>query len=135
MRGRVRREGLIPRLAPKALARACTKLALDKKAEDVVIIDLRKLNAPTDYFVICSGSTDKHVKAIAENIATGMKKKKNTRAWHVEGQSVGSWVLIDYVDVVVHVFSDATRRFYSLETLWGDAPIEEIKPAVRGGRK
>lgn len=122
-------------MAPKALARACTKLALDKKAEDVVIIDLRKLSAPTDYFVICSGSTDRQVKAIAENIVEGMKKKKNTRAWHVEGQSVGSWVLIDYVDVVIHVFNDATRRFYSLETLWGDAPIEEIVPRTRGGEK
>jgi len=122
-------------LAPKALARACTKLALDKKAEDVIIIDLRKLNAPTDYFVVCSGSTDKHVRAIADNIVEVMKKKKNTRAWHVEGRGVGSWVLIDYVNVVVHVFSDSTREFYSLETLWGDAPVEEIKLPVRGGKK
>lgn len=121
-------------MAPKALARACTKLALDKKAEDVLIIDLRKLNAPTDYFVVCSGSTDKHVRAIADNIVEGMKKKK-TRAWHVEGHSVGSWVLIDYVNVVVHVFSETTRKFYSLETLWGDAPAEEIKPKLRGGKK
>ena len=122
-------------MAPKALARACTKLALDKKAEDVIIIDLRKLNAPTDYFVVCSGSTDKHVRAIADNIVEVMKKKKNTRAWHVEGRGVGSWVLIDYVNVVVHVFSDSTREFYSLETLWGDAPVEEIKLPVRGGKK
>ncbi len=122
-------------MAPKALARACTRLALEKKAEDVIIIDLRKLNAPTDYFVVCSGSTDKHVRAIADNIVEGMRKKKKTRAWHVEGHSVGSWVLIDYVNVVVHVFSDVTRKFYSLETLWGDAPAEEIKPPVRGGRK
>jgi ribosome-associated protein len=122
-------------LAPKALARACTKLALDKKAEEVVIIDLRKLNAPTDYFVVCSGSTDKHVRAIAGNIVEGMKKKKKIRAWHVEGHQAGRWVLIDYVNVVVHVFSDVARKFYSLETLWGDAPIEEIRPPVRGGRK
>ena len=100
----------------------------------MIIIDLRKLNAPTDYFVVCSGSTDKHVRAIADNIVQGMKKKE-TRPWHVEGHAVGSWVLIDYVNVVVHVFSNATRKFYSLETLWGDAPAEEIKPPVRGGRK
>jgi ribosome-associated protein len=99
-----------------------------------VIIDLRKLNAPTDYFVICSGSTDRHVRAIADNVVEGMKKKKNARAWHVEGHSVGSWVLIDYVNVVVHVFNAATRKFYSLETLWGDAPMEKIVPKVRGGK-
>lgn len=99
-----------------------------------MIIDLRKLNAPTDYFVICSGSSDKHVRAIADNIVEGMKKKK-VRAWHVEGHSVGSWILIDYVDVVIHVFNDVTRKFYSLETLWGDAPMEEVKPPVRGGTK
>ncbi len=101
----------------------------------MVIIDLRKLNAPTDYFVVCSGSTDKHVRAIAGNIVEGMKKKKKIRAWHVEGHQAGRWVLIDYVNVVVHVFSDVARKFYSLETLWGDAPIEEIRPPVRGGRK
>jgi ribosome-associated protein len=121
-------------LTPKALARACTKLALDKKAEDVVIIDLRKLNAPTDYFVICSGATDRHVRAIADSVVDGLRKKK-VRAWHVEGHTVGSWILIDYVDVVVHVFNDMTRKFYSLETLWGDAPIESIVPRVKGGTK
>ncbi len=121
-------------MAPKALARACTRLALEKKAEDVVIIDLRRFNAPTDYFVICSASTEKHVRAVADNIVEGMKKKE-TRAWHVEGYSVARWILIDYVNVVVHVFNDVTRKFYSLETLWGDAPIEEIRPRVRGGGK
>lgn len=120
-------------MTPKALARACAKLALDKRAEDVIIIDLRKLSAPTDYFVICSGSTEKHVKSIAENIVEGLKKRE-TRPWHIEGYSVGSWVLVDYVDVVVHVFVEDTREFYSLETLWGDAPTEEIKPPAGGGR-
>jgi ribosome-associated protein len=100
----------------------------------VVIIDLRKFSAPTDYFVICSGTTEKHVKAVADNIVEGMRKKR-VRAWHVEGHSVGSWILIDFVDVVIHVFNRVTRKFYSLETLWGDAPIEEIRPPVRGGRK
>jgi ribosome-associated protein len=98
----------------------------------VIIIDLRKLNAPTDYFVICSGATEKQVRAIADNIVEGMKKKQ-VRAWHVEGHSVGSWILIDYVDVVIHIFNDFTRKFYSLETLWGDAPAEAVKPAVKGG--
>jgi ribosome-associated protein len=121
-------------LAPKALARTCCKLALDKLAEDVIIIDLRKLNAPTDYFVICSGNADRQVKAITDNILEGTSEK-GLKPWHVEGYEALKWVLIDYVDVVVHVFHKETREFYSLETLWGDAPMEEIRPKKRGTRK
>ena len=117
-------------MTPKALARTCCSLALDKKAEGVVIIDLRKLNAPTDYFVICSGTSDRQVKAIADNVVEGAEGKGH-RAWHVEGYAAKKWILIDYVDVVVHVFNDETRKFYSLETLWGDAPMEEIQPKRR----
>ena len=113
-------------MAPKALARTCCKLALNKRAEDVIIIDLRKLNAPTDYFVICSGSADRQVKAIVDSILEGTSEK-GIKPWHVEGYEALKWVLIDYVDVVVHVFHKETREFYSLETLWGDAPMEEIK--------
>jgi ribosome-associated protein len=125
---------LKPSLAPKALARTCCKLALDKRAEDVIIIDLRKLNAPTDYFVLCSGSADRQIKAIADNILEGTTEK-GLKPWHVEGYTALKWVLIDYVDVVVHVFNKETREFYSLETLWGDAPIEEIKPKKPRTRK
>jgi ribosome-associated protein len=121
-------------LAPKALARTCCKMALDKRAEDVIIIDLRKLSAPTDYFVICSGAADRQVKAIADNILEGTVEK-GVKPWHVEGYGALKWVLIDYVDVVVHVFHKETREFYSLETLWGDAPMEEIKARKPGTRK
>lgn len=121
-------------MAPKALARTCCKLALDKRAEDVIIIDLRKLSAPTDYFVICSGAADRQVKAIADNILEGTVEK-GVKPWHVEGYGALKWVLIDYVDVVVHVFHKETREFYSLETLWGDAPMEEIKAKKPGTRK
>ncbi len=121
-------------LAPKALARACCKLALDKKAEDVIIMDLRKMPAPTDYFVICSATTDKQVKAIVDNIVEGTEGRGH-RPWHIEGYSALKWVLIDYVDVVVHVFQDDVRKFYSLETLWGDAPVEEVKPKLRRKRR
>ena len=124
---------LVVSLTPKALARACCKLALDKRAENVIIIDLRKLSAPTDYFVVCSGAGEKQVKAIADSIVEGMKQKE-TKAWHVEGYAAKKWILIDYVNVVVHVFSEETRRFYSLETLWGDAPTEEVKPRMRRSR-
>jgi ribosome-associated protein len=97
-------------LTPKALARKCCSLALDKKADDVVIIDLRKLSAPTNYFVICSATTDRQVKAIVDNVVQGAKEKGH-RAWHVEGYTARKWVLIDYVDVVVHVFNQDTREF------------------------
>jgi len=121
---------LRPSLTPKVLARTCCKLALDKRAEDVIIIDLRKLSAPTNYFVICSGTSEKQVKAIADNIVDGLRGK-GIREWHREGYTARKWILIDYVNVVVHVFHDETRRFYSLETLWGDAPVEEVKPKIR----
>jgi ribosome-associated protein len=121
-------------LTPKVLARKCCNLALDKKAEDVIIIDLRKLNAPTDYFVVCSALSDRQVKAIADNVVEGLKKEGN-RPWHIEGRTARKWVLIDYVDVVVHVFNVETRAFYSLETLWGDAPVEEVKPKKRRVRR
>ena len=121
-------------MTPKVLARTCCDLAFDKKAEDAIIIDLRKLNAPTDYFVICSASTDRQVKAIADNVVEGLEEKGH-KPWHIEGYAAKRWVLIDYVDVVVHIFDNETRAFYSLETLWGDAPIEEVKPKKRRVRK
>lgn len=121
-------------MRPKVLARTCCGLALDKKAEDAVIIDLRKLSAATDYFVICTASTDRHVKAIADNVVEGLEQEGH-KPWHIEGYTAKRWVLIDYVDVVVHIFNRDTRAFYSLETLWGDAPIEEVKPKRRRVRK
>ena len=92
----------------------------------MIIIDLRKLNAPTDYFVICSGTADRQVKAIADSVVEGLKAKGH-RPWHVEGYDARHWILIDYVNVVVHVFNGDTRDFYSLETLWGDAPSEVVE--------
>ncbi len=124
----------MPSLTPKAFARACCGFAIDKKAEDVIIIDLRKLSAPTDYFVICTGTGERHVRAIAENVIEEMRKC-GARAWHVEGYTARKWILIDYVDVVVHIFNSETRRFYSLETLWGDAPSEVVKPKMPRVRK
>jgi ribosome-associated protein len=125
---------LVAGLTPKILAKGCCDCAIDKKAEEVMIIDLRKLSAPTDYFVIASGTGERHVKAIANGIVEEMGKR-GVRAWHVEGYSAGRWILIDYVNVVVHVFNGETRRFYSLETLWGDAPSERVRPRMRRPRK
>ena len=110
--------------SPK-LAREAAELALSKKAEDVVILDLRELSTVTDFFVICSGSSDTHVKAISDAIEDGLEAK-GARKWHIEGYTHKRWVLLDYVDVVVHVFHQKTREFYLLERLWGDAKIERV---------
>jgi len=96
-------------------------LALERKAGDVVVLDLRGISTATDYFVIAEGTSDVQVKAIAEHVVDELKKDQ-IRPEHVEGLRGGRWVLIDYVDFVVHVFHPQARQFYQLETLWGDAP-------------
>jgi len=112
-------------LTPKKLARAAGKLALDKNGFDIYLLDLRKLSDVARYFLICSGSVDVHVKAIADNIVEGLKLK-NVRAWHIEGYKNLQWVLLDYVNVVIHIFQPEVRKYYSLEKLWGDAPTEKL---------
>jgi ribosome-associated protein len=102
--------------------RRAGELALDKKATDVMALDLRGLSSATDYFLLATGSSDTQVRAIAEYIVDELKKE-GVRPAFVEGMKGGStWVLIDYVDFVVHVFHPTARGFYQLETLWGDAP-------------
>ncbi len=92
----------------------------DKKGSDITVLDLRKLNAIASYFVISSGNSDRHVRAIAENVlATLSEKRVDTR--HVEGKTDARWILLDYGDVIVHVFYHETRKFYNLERLWGNA--------------
>ena len=102
------------------------QLALDKKAEDVKILDLRPLTSIADFFVLCSGTTDTHVRAIANHIAEQLEQAE-IAPWHLEGRERGQWVLLDYVDFVVHVFQPETRQFYGLERLWGDAEIQEMR--------
>ncbi len=106
--------------APDYVSRA-SELALERKAQDVVILDLRGISSATDFFVIASGASDVQVKAIADNVIAGLKRE-DTRPEHVEGLRGGRWALLDYVDMVVHVFHPQARDFYQLETLWGDAP-------------
>ncbi len=110
----------------KLLARKLAKLALTKKATDIKILDLRKLTTITDFFVICSGSSDPQVKAIADSVIDG-SKILGERPWHKEGITRRNWVLLDFIDVVVHIFLPETRAFYGLEKLWGDAEISEVK--------
>ena len=111
------------KLSALALARKAGHLALDKKGVDVRILKLKALSSVCDYFVIVSGEADVHVKAIANGILEGLRKLGH-RPLHSEGLNEGNWVLLDYADGVVHVFQEPTRRFYALEKLWGDAPVE-----------
>ena len=113
------------KITPLALARAAGKLALSKKGYDVKILKLKKISSVCDFFVICSGSVDVHVKAIADAVDEGLRKK-GIYPSHREGAERSSWLLLDYFDVVVHVFSEEARQFYALEKLWGDAPVETM---------
>ncbi|MDG2265979.1 MAG: ribosome silencing factor [Candidatus Marinimicrobia bacterium] len=92
-------------------------LALAKKAEDVIAIDVGELTSISDYFVICSASTDVQVKAIAD----GIRKGTETKAWRIEGYEQLNWILLDYIDVIVHVFRTSERDYYQIERLWADA--------------
>jgi ribosome-associated protein len=99
-------------------------MSMTKKAFDVVVMDLRTLSSVADYFVICSGDSDIQVKAIADAVEEGLEKK-GVSPWHREAGS-RNWLVLDYVDVVLHVFHKNTRAFYSLEKLWGDAVIKRL---------
>jgi ribosome-associated protein len=123
-------------LTPKTLAKKIAALALTKKASRVVIMDLRKLTDITDFFVVCSGDSDVQVKAIADAIIDGTENA-GIDVWHKEGLSQRQWILLDYVDVVVHVFHKEARKYYALEKLWGDAKFEEIqdKPKVKKAKQ
>jgi len=110
---------------PAPLARAI-ELAADRKGVDLLLMDLRELSDATDYFLLVSGNSDLHVRSIAEHIIDELKKE-GVRPGHVEGLRAGRWVLIDYIDFVVHVFHPAAREFYQLERLWGDAPMHALE--------
>jgi ribosome-associated protein len=101
-------------------------LALERKASDVIVMDLRGISSATDYFVLATGTSEVQMKAIADHVIDELKKI-GVRPTHVEGKGGGRWVLIDYVDFVVHVFHPSAREFYQLELLWGDAPRQEFE--------
>ena len=109
------------------VARA-VKAALDKKAQDVVVLDLRQTPAFTDFFVLCSGTNPRQVKAIADAVEETLRAAK-VRPAHVEGYDRAEWVLMDFFSFIVHVFTPQTRQFYSLERLWGDANRIEVSDA------
>ena len=104
------------------LARVCASVAADKKAEDILVIDLRGLSTFTDFYVICSGSSEPQLKAIANEIAERLKKDHDTRPLGVDGFPLSQWVVADYGSVVVHICHTAKREIYRLEEMWNDAP-------------
>ncbi|MBU1172617.1 MAG: ribosome silencing factor [Proteobacteria bacterium] len=105
---------------PDSVLKPYLDVLFERKAEDVVALDVRKLTSYTDAFIIASGRSNRQVSAIGKHIHTEMKKK-GVRAFSVDGLEEGKWVLLDYGDVIIHVFLDETRRFYDLEGLWSDA--------------
>lgn len=100
--------------------RAAVDAALDKKASDILVLDLHGLASFTDYFLICSGETHRQLKTIADEVDKSLRKSK-TKPIHVEGYPKGDWILMDFVDFIVHIFTPSSRAHYDLERLWGDA--------------
>ena len=115
-------------IAPERLAELIAAYAADKKAADIVEIDLRGVSGYTDYFVICSGNTDRQTKAIHDGIHKALKDDHGLLPRRVEGVTEARWILMDYLDVVVHIFTPDTRGYYRLEQLWGDVPSRRYEP-------
>lgn len=114
----------------KKFAQKIADLVFNKKGYDVKIIDLQNIASFTDFFVICSADSDTQVKAIADEIDKTLRDE-GIKCWHKEGLTALTWVLMDYVDVVVHIFKKESREFYNIEKLWGDAPtIDVIDPMI-----
>ena len=108
------------------LARRAAQICLDMKANDVVMLSLKGVSDMTDFFVIASGTSDTHVRSVGEHVMEELKKF-GAAAHHVEGLATGRWVLLDYVDFVVHVFHPTLRNFYQLERLWSDAEVVPLE--------
>jgi ribosome-associated protein len=116
----------------KTLAYNIADLALDKKAKQIIVMDLNGMTGIADFFILMSGDSDTQIKAIADHIIRELKGQ-NIRVYHKEGYDSLRWVLLDFVDVVVHVFKPETREFYGLERLWGDAKIDFVMDVENAG--
>ncbi len=114
-------------LSASKLAEYAIQSLLDKKAFDPILMDMRDLsNAPADFFVIAHGSSDTHVEAMSDELIRKVRTELGEKPSHVEGKENAEWILIDYFDVVVHIFIEEKRKFYDLESLWGDAKIQSF---------
>lgn len=107
----------------------CVNASLKRKAKDLIILNVRELSSFADYFIICSGTSDRQVQAIAESIQENLKEN-GILPLGVEGERIGKWVLMDYEDIIVHIFYEPIREFYDIERLWSDAPRMEIEDDV-----
>lgn len=116
----------------RKLALLCRALADNKKAEDIEILDVRELSSVTDYFVIASGTSEPHLRAIVDEITDKLRDEHGLRSRAVDGTFHASWVVLDYFDVIIHVMRQDVREHYDLETLWGDAP--RLRRRVSAGR-
>ena len=116
-------------MTPERLAETIAALAADKKAIDITVLDLRGVIGYTDYFVICSGNTERQAKAIHDGIHQTLKDDHGLLPRRVEGVRESRWILMDYLDVVVHVFTPEARDFYRLEQLWGEVPARAMESA------
>ena len=112
------------------LAQRAAAILIDHKANDVVLLSLKGVSDMTDYFLIASGTSDTHVRSLGSSVVEDMKKQVGQTAHHVEGLSQGRWVLLDYVDFVVHVFHPTLRNFYQIERLWADAQVVPLTADV-----
>lgn len=118
----------------KRLALLCREYADDKKAEDIVILDVRDVSSVTDYFVIASGTSEPHLRAIVDEITDQLRERHEVRPRAVDGTLQAAWIVLDYFDVIVHVMRRDVRERYDLESLWGDAPrIRTRKKAAAKG--
>ena len=117
----------------RKLALLCRELADNKKAEDIVILDVRELSSVTDYFVIASGTSEPHLRAIVDEITDRLREDHDLRPNAIDGTLQAAWVVLDYFDVIVHVMRQDVRERYDLETLWGDAP--RVKARKRAAAK
>ena len=118
-----------PTLTSLELAQRAASILLEHKANDVVLLSLEGVSDMTDYFLIASGTSDTHVRSLGNSVLEEMKRDSGQMAHHVEGLSQGRWVLLDYVDVVVHIFHPTLRSFYQIERLWADAETVPLQPA------
>jgi ribosome-associated protein len=120
----------------KKLALICRELADNRKAENIVILDVRKLSSVTDYFVIASGSSEPHLRAITDEITDELRADHDLRPRAIDGTLQTAWVVLDYFDVIVHVMRTDVRERYNLEGLWGDAPqVRTAKPKAKAKAK
>jgi ribosome-associated protein len=120
-------------MTPELMVTAIAELAADRKALEIVQLDLRGMIGYADYFLICTGRTDRQTRAIHDSIHQGMKSAHSLLPRRVEGVTEARWILLDYLDVVVHIFTPDTREYYRLEQLWGEAPSLVVGAGAAAG--